>query len=223
MPRKIARHTVGLGTLLTSLVLSSCSAAAQAGAYAEFDPARGTVEVTPSPASVDSSTGITLASARGQPLLRVGSRVRVRTRDDASDALLGWVERLDAETITLAGTDEEVLLPVKLTHVRRIEVKAVEGTKKRGMQTGVILGSLVGGTVGLLIGASAEPDCSPASWLCYEGLSTIVGAMTGAVAGMAVGGLIGWAVSPDGWVDVPLPGVEARPEGVGIAARAVFP
>lgn len=176
----------------------------------------GAQEVREAAAMVDAvgSTGDTL-EASGRASLAPGARVRITT-PVARSPVTGWVDRIDSDTVFLVGKKGRLLPGIPLSSVTRLEVKRREGTEKKGIAPGAVVGGLFGGAIGLAAGRAGEPDCRRDEFLCFKGLSTAAGLSLGLTIGVVAGGLIGWAASPSGWVDVPL-----RPLQVGARTPAV--
>lgn len=150
-----------------------------------------------------------------------GQRVRVSVPALHLDRAEGVVSAVRADTLALVMPYYRMKLgkPVQDTARRAIpldEISALEvvvGTKSN-FSRGLVRGALVGGGVGLLIGAAAwasshEPDCQPGQWLCFDwsvGPEAIpVGILGGAMGGGMIGGLIGGMSHQDVWQPVPLP------------------
>jgi len=140
------------------------------------------------------------ASAQGaaRPLvtaLRTGDTVRVWAQSPAEQ--IGAVTRLDADTLGIRRRDGRPFAwsVASLTH---IDVQ--RGTRRSGGR--VLVGTLLGGAVGVIAGAYAGYgiECAFDCEGEYGGLAGgALGALTGGIVGMVTGGIIGGRMRVPRW------------------------
>jgi hypothetical protein len=150
-----------------------------------------------------------------------GSWIRYRTRSKPNHLEEGWVESLSDGVIEVAESGRSAPVRLRADDLQALQLRGPGIGRSGGAEVGAGLGIVVGLIAGGVIGHQNEPDCTPNSWFCMRGLPTIGGALLGGAIGAAAGALIGLAVTPDGWIDVPIGSLEVRSEGRSIAARMV--
>ena len=131
-----------------------------------------------------------------------GSRVRV-TAPSVGERLEGYVQSVDASTLTLLSAKRSAVVTVPLSTLTRLEVPA-------GRRGHALVGGIVGGALGAVTVAAL---CSESSD-CIDSAGD-VGAAAGVTAVYAgVGALIGALIRSDRWIVVP-----ARPATARLAPR----
>ncbi len=148
-----------------------------------------------------------------------GSWIRFRTLSDPETEREGRVEAAAGGWIEVIETERASSSILRLDELESLKLRGPGMGRSGGAQVGAGIGVVSGLIIGGVVGHRNEPDCTPNSWFCFEGLATIGGAMLGATIGAATGALIGVAVTSDGWVEVPVASIEARTEGMGLAFR----
>ena len=137
-------------------------------------------------------TGQTPSGSAQTPALEPGTRLRVQGQGvELSGEFIRW----EADTVVLrpkssAGYQAERAIVV--TDIRELE-RGVRRTRVHGMERGLAWGGLIGGAVGLLVGAGAETGC----FLCPESRGQALALGGGVLGGLGavVGGLVG-AIAP---------------------------
>lgn len=163
--------------------------------------------------------GVVVRRPSRPTVLAPGARVRLRTWSGGEARVDGWIDRMDEDRVVLVaprGAGEREIL---LADLRRIEMETDRNARDRGLIVGLTLGAATGAVAGALIGAASEPDCTSGEWMCFQGLSTFAGVLAGIGIGGLLGGAVGWMVAPDGWVEVPVGGLQAATVPSGITVR----
>lgn len=148
-----------------------------------------------------------------------GSWIRFRSRSDPKHEREGRVEYADDRMLEVIENEESVPSMLRMEELESLKLRGPGMGRSGGAQVGLTLGIISGLIVGGVVGHRNEPDCAPNSWFCYKGLATIGGALLGSAIGALAGALVGVAVTPDGWIDVPLTSLEVQTEGTSFAVR----
>jgi len=141
------------------------------------------------------------AQGAARPLvtaLRTGDTVRVWAQSPAEQ--VGAVTRLDADTLGIRRRDGRPFAWA-VDSLSHIDVQ--RGTRRSAAR--VVIGTLLGGAVGIVGGAYAGYgiesafDCE-GEWAGFAGAA--LGALTGGIAGMVTGGVIGGRMRVSRWEKV---------------------
>lgn len=140
---------------------------------------------------------------------RRNERLNERVRITASHGLkiVGWIEHLDPETLTLISEDGPVV-PIPLQSITRME----RTNGKRSRFWAGVLGLMVGGVGGGFLGYQMGGDCRGGvvyTWQEFsDGLSCSIGKEIGTVVigtlGGLTGGLVGALLPNQKWSSIPL-------------------
>ena len=151
------------------------------------------------------------AVAQTLPPVQVGSRVRIWHHcAPACQRITGTVVRLTSDSILLDADNQFSPTAIARGSVSTFEV--ANGRESRAL-VGAGAGFLIGSTMGLLVGAAADPP-DENEFLDFGGgpAGLVVGALLGTVFGAAIGAGAG----PERWVAV---GGEQASMGLGLARR----
>ena len=128
------------------------------------------------------------ADESAQPMVTVGSRVRVSAPGVATYPVVGTVRALDPQSLTLevSGKAEPLLIP--RDGIRRLDVSL--GRRSRGID--ILIGALVGAGAGALVAHTTHSS--------QQGLVQSADTAVGALGGMLVGAGVGALIPPgDHW------------------------
>lgn len=148
-----------------------------------------------------------------------GARIRYRTSSEPDRWQEAWVDEVVGETMLVWSKNPSEPTTIRRSDLQSLEMRGPGAGRAGGARAGLAFGLGAGLVIGGVIGAQNEPDCRPSEWFCYKGLATAGGALLGSAIGMAVGALIGYAVAPDGWIEVPVAGLEVRTASAGLSVR----
>ena len=131
------------------------------------------------------------------------SRIRLTLKQPYAPQVIGVIERVDAETLTLIP-DGRQSMTVTLTDIARVEREVGKGSRGRQAFFGTLIGMVAGYTVSKVV----YNACGQSSGLCE--LGNIPHRFYSISAGGVSGGLIGaFAISTQRWKTVTLSEVAA--------------
>lgn len=161
------------------------------------------------------SSAVTLATQEAGPLA-TGTRIRVRLNTTPPTTLVGTVDALRNDTLSLRLEAESRVLP--LSSINTLDVS-------RGRHSNAGKGAVIGGASLGLLGLAAGAACGEGIG-CPEGAGQVaLVAGVSAAFGAGMGALIGWMGSSERWEAVPLTTVRVAPvslNGVGITLSLSF-
>jgi hypothetical protein len=134
------------------------------------------------------------AADEREPLPGVGTRVRVQAPGVSSGRLIGTLEDVTSDKLSLWVEDQEALVRVPLEAVEKIEVSR----GRKSLWKSVLIGAGIMAAIGAATRV-AEP-CNGSACTHYPDEGALGGAVIGAAAGLIVGALGGerWRpIAPD--------------------------
>jgi len=154
--------------------------------------------------------------------IKVNSRVRVRLRAFPGRQLEGTVVKANASTFWLS-VDGQSPVAVPLASLKGLDVV---GGQRRNAGKGAILGLLIGGSLGVLAGASEEDDPPGIMSFSKEDRMALAGVSLG-LAGLAIGTVVGALTKSDVWKPAPLKHINLglspqRQGGLVMSAKVAF-
>jgi hypothetical protein len=167
-------------------------------------------------------------AAAQSELLQAGQRIRVTSPEFELDDVEATIVRVYGDTVVLRSTGSRVdstVTTIPLSRLTKLEVRVGQRSNiDKGIRTGV----LVGGGVGLLVGAASA--ASDNSYVCSGAGCVLQGTVGGALWGLLIGAAVGAFTHRDEWMEVRSSawsdrvqvGIAPTRNGVGIGARIAF-
>jgi hypothetical protein len=141
-----------------------------------------------------------------------GARIRVRMATSPSRLLVGTVDSIWDNSLSLRVEDPSKVVIVPLDAISTLELS--NGRHSLGRK-GATVGGVVGLLTGLGVGIATYETCDPNGFsdLCEVGNITrpLLYAVFGAAAGIGAGGLVGARFHADTWAPVSVPRLEMAP------------
>jgi hypothetical protein len=164
---------------------------------------------------------VPLASLSPQepPPIEAGSRIRVTAPDVGADKLVGMCVEVDATRLRVQAEEQASPLTISLTDVTRLEVS--QGRKSHALK-GLLIGSIVGVSTGVVVGLVVAESCWDHEMECAAAGAAVV-SVTGALVGLGIGALS----KSDRWEEIPLDRLQMsivpqRDGRLGIGLSVVF-